>query len=45
VADLLGPDSRRQVRAETRSYYLGDWPPDEYADVFVAAAARAMTPA
>jgi hypothetical protein len=45
VADLLGPDSRRQVRAETRSYYLGDWPPEEYADVFVAAATRAMTPA
>nr|WP_300151530.1 CDP-glycerol glycerophosphotransferase family protein [Propionicimonas sp.] len=45
VADLLGPDSRRQVRAETRGYYLGDWPPGEYADVFVTAAARAMTPA
>jgi hypothetical protein len=26
-----------------RSYYLGDWPAEEYSGVFVAAAAAVMT--
>jgi hypothetical protein len=43
LADLLGQDSRRVVRAEVRRYYLGDWPPEEYAGVFVAAARAAIT--
>lgn len=42
LADLLGADSRRAVRAELRRYYLGDWPPEEYPAVFVAAARAAM---
>lgn len=43
IAELLGGDSRREERAELRRYYLGDWPPEEYAGVFVAAARAAMT--
>jgi CDP-glycerol glycerophosphotransferase (TagB/SpsB family) len=42
VAELLGPDTRREQRAEVRSYYLGDWPPEEYPGVFVSAATAAM---
>jgi CDP-glycerol glycerophosphotransferase (TagB/SpsB family) len=42
VAELLGPDTRRRERAEVRRYYLGDWPPEEYPGVFVAAATAAM---
>jgi hypothetical protein len=42
VAALLGPDLHREDRTRLRHYYLGDWPPDEYADVFVAAALRAI---
>ncbi len=43
LAGLVGRDSRRAARAEVRSYYLGDWPPEEYPGVFVAAARAAMT--
>jgi len=43
IAELLGSDPARAARAELRSYYLGDWPPQGYADVFVAAARAAMT--
>lgn len=42
VAELLGADTRRAERAEVRSYYLGDWPPEVYPGVFVAAAKAAM---
>jgi hypothetical protein len=42
VAELLGTDSRAVERAEVRTYYLGDWPPERYADVFVDAAAAVM---
>ncbi len=38
IADLLTGDPRREQRAEIRRYYLGDWPPEEYAHVFVTAA-------
>lgn len=43
LGDLLGEDSRKAVRAEVRRYYLGDWPPEEYPGVFVAAARAALT--
>lgn len=42
LADLLGEDSRRSVRDDVRRYYLGDWPPEEYPGVFVAAARAAI---
>ncbi|MFT4108570.1 CDP-glycerol glycerophosphotransferase family protein [Propionicimonas sp.] len=42
VQDLLGTDSRRAVRSELRSYYLGDWPPENYSEVFVDAAREVM---
>ncbi|WP_157720422.1 CDP-glycerol glycerophosphotransferase family protein [Friedmanniella luteola] len=38
VADLLGADPLAAVRAETRTYYLGDFPADRYADGFLDAA-------
>ena len=38
VADLLGADPLAAVRAETRAYYLGDFPADRYADGFLEAA-------
>ncbi|CAA9385497.1 MAG: Integral membrane protein [uncultured Propionibacteriaceae bacterium] len=36
--ELLSTDSLAPVRNETRIYYLGDFPPDQYAEGFVAAA-------
>jgi hypothetical protein len=42
VAELLGPDTLRAERTEVRTYYLGAWPPQEYPDVFVAAARAVM---
>lgn len=42
IADLLGADPRAAERAEVRSYYLGPWPPEEYAQVFVDAALRVI---
>lgn len=42
LADLLGADSHRADRERVRAYYLGDWPPAKYAEVFVDAARAAM---
>lgn len=36
--DMLGTDSLREVRRQLRTYYLGDFPAEGYADVFVRAA-------
>jgi CDP-glycerol glycerophosphotransferase (TagB/SpsB family) len=36
--DLLGADPLAQVRQETKIYYLGDFPDENYADGFLAAA-------
>ncbi|GAA1430838.1 hypothetical protein GCM10009616_16470 [Microlunatus lacustris] len=38
VDDLLGRDPLAAVRAETREYYLGDFPVERYADGFLDAA-------
>lgn len=38
LSDALGADSLRPVRRSLRDYYLGDFPAEGYADVFVAAA-------
>lgn len=42
IADLLGADSKREVRAELRRYYLGEWSPQQCPEVFAAAAVAAM---
>lgn len=44
LAALLGSDPMRAVRAELRRSYLGDWPAEEYPEVFVAAAAAELHP-
>ena len=36
--DLLGADPLASVRSETKIYYLGDFPDENYADGFLAAA-------
>jgi hypothetical protein len=38
--ELLGSDSLRQTRRDCKTYYLGDFPADDYAQGFVDAAAR-----
>lgn len=43
IAQLLDIDPRKAVRADVRRYYLGDWPADGYAEIFVGAARDAMT--
>ena len=40
LSDLLGPDTRSGVRAELKTYYLGDAGPGEVVDRFVSAARR-----
>lgn len=41
--DLLGEDPHREVRARIRADYLGDFPADGYADVFVSAVREVST--
>ncbi|MFS8497147.1 MAG: CDP-glycerol glycerophosphotransferase family protein [Micromonosporaceae bacterium] len=40
--DLLERDPLADVRRELRTYYLGDAPPDRYADTFLAEARRCL---
>ena len=40
--DLLGADPLQSVRRDMRAYYLGDFPPESYADAFVSAAGHAI---
>jgi hypothetical protein len=40
--DLLGADPLAQVRQETKIYYLGDFPDENYADGFLAAAGEVI---
>lgn len=42
LADLLGPDSQREVRLQARTRYLGPFPDEGYADAFLDAARRAI---
>lgn len=42
LRDLLGPDPKAAERAAVRTYYLGPWPAEGYADVFVDAARDAI---
>jgi len=39
---LLGPDPKRAARHELKTYYLGDFPADHYADAFLDAARRIL---
>ncbi len=41
--DLLERDPLRSVRAEMRTHYLGDAPPERYAEVFLTEARRCLT--
>ena len=38
--DLLGADPQRSERHRLKTYYLGDFPPERYADAFLDAARR-----
>jgi hypothetical protein len=40
--DLLDRDPRRATRQEIRTYYLGDLPPERYAETFVTEARRVL---
>jgi hypothetical protein len=40
LGDLLRNDPLAGTRQRVRTYYLGDFPPDSYADGFVEAARR-----
>jgi len=42
LEDLLGADPLASTRLQTRIYYLGDFPPDSYADGFLDAARRVV---
>ena len=41
--DLLTRDPLEAERRRLRTYYLGDFPPERYADAFVDEARRALT--
>jgi hypothetical protein len=40
--DLLGADPLASVRNETKIYYLGDFPDENYADGFLVAARQVI---
>ena len=40
--EMTGPDPLRTARADARRYFLGDFPDDEYDDVFVREARRLL---
>ena len=42
--ELLSTDSLAPVRSDTRVYYLGDFPPQTYADGFIQAARAVIGP-
>lgn len=41
--DLLGTDPRLDVRTKLKTYYLGDFPADTYADAFLTAARHVIS--
>lgn len=41
--DLLGPDPQLEVRHKLKTYYLGDFPADTYADAFLNAARQVIS--
>lgn len=42
LANLLGEDPLRRTRWDVRTYYLGDFPPERYADAFLTEARRCV---
>ena len=42
VAEMLGADSLRPTRLALRTYYLSDTPAENYADLFLSEARRAV---